>query len=73
MLAVGCVVGWFLSFLASLLFSTIPTRGNYISCRPSAGLILPTVTAAFVLCVIGSLYPAWRAIRLPPAVALRHV
>jgi putative ABC transport system permease protein len=73
MCAVGCVMGIFLSYLASLLFPAIPTIGNYISFRPSPGLILPTVTAAFVLCVIGSLYPAWRAIRVPPAVALRHV
>jgi putative ABC transport system permease protein len=73
MCAVGCVMGIFLSYLASLLFPAIPTIGNYLSFRPSPGLILPTVTAAFVLCVIGSLYPAWRAIRVPPAVALRHV
>jgi putative ABC transport system permease protein len=73
MCAVGCVMGLFLSYFASLLFPAIPTIGNYISFRPSVGLILPTVAAAFVLCMIGSLYPAWRAVRVPPAVALRHV
>jgi putative ABC transport system permease protein len=73
MCALGCVLGIVLSFFAALLFPMIPTIGNYISFRPSLGLILPTVVAAFVLCMIGSLYPAWRAIRLPPAVALRHV
>ena len=73
MCAIGCVFGILLSFFAALLFPAIPTIGNYISFRPSLGLILPTVLAAFVLCMIGSLYPAWRAIRLPPAVALRHV
>jgi putative ABC transport system permease protein len=73
MCAIGCIFGILLSFFAALLFPAIPTIGNYISFRPSLGLILPTVVAAFVLCMIGSLYPAWRAIRLPPAVALRHV
>ncbi len=73
MCAVGCVMGIFLSYLASLLFPAIPTIGNYISFRPSFGLILPTVVSAFVLCMIGSLYPAWRAVRVPPAMALRHV
>lgn len=73
MCAVGCVLGIFLSFFAALLFPAIPTIGSYISFRPSPGLILPTVAAAFVLCMVGSLYPAWRAVRLPPAEALRHV
>jgi putative ABC transport system permease protein len=73
MCAVGCVLGILISYIASLLFPLIPTIGNYITFSPSLGLILPTVVAAFVLCMIGSLYPAWRAIRVPPAVALRHI
>jgi putative ABC transport system permease protein len=73
MCAFGCGLGIFLAYLASLLFPAIPTIGNYIAFRPSLGLILPTVLAAFALCTIGSLYPAWRAIRVPPAAALKHV
>ncbi len=73
MCALGCVLGLALSFSAALLFPLIPTIGNYLAFRPTPGLILPTVAVAFVLCLIGSLYPAWRAIRLPPAVALKHV
>jgi len=73
MCAVGCVLGILISYFASLLFPLIPTIGDYIRFRPSFGLILPTVVAAFVLCTIGSLYPAWRAIRVPPAMALKHV
>lgn len=73
MCAIGCVLGIILSCFAALLFPMIPTIGNYIAFNPSLGLILPTVAVAFVLCLVGSLYPAWRAIRLPPAAALRHV
>lgn len=73
MCAAGCVLGIVIAYLAALLFPMIPTIGNYIAFRPSVGLVLPTVATAFVLCAIGALYPAWRAIRLPPAVALRHV
>lgn len=73
MCAIGSIVGIVLSFFAALSFPMIPTIGNYIAFKPSLGLILPTIAVAFVLCLIGSLYPAWRAIRLPPAVALKHV
>lgn len=73
MCAIGCAVGIVLSFFAAFLFPMIPTIGNYLAFRPSLGLILPTIAAAFLLCLIGSLYPAWRAIRLPPAAALKHV
>jgi putative ABC transport system permease protein len=66
----GCVFGVALGFLASYLFQTVPTIGDYIQFKPSLGLIAPTVGAAFLLCTIGALYPAWRAIRLSPAEAL---
>jgi len=29
--------------------------------------------AAFVLCVLGALFPAWRAVRMLPAEALRRL
>ncbi len=72
MCAVGCVLGVLLSYLASFLFPMIPTIGDYIKFKPSLGLIIPTLAAAFALCTIGSLYPAWRAVRLTPAEALRR-
>jgi putative ABC transport system permease protein len=73
MCAVGCVLGVFLSFLASFLFPIIPTIGNYVEFKPSLTLIAATIAATVALCTIGSLYPAWRAVRLVPAEALRRI
>jgi putative ABC transport system permease protein len=72
MCVIGCVLG-VLSFLAALAFPHIPAIGNLISFRPSARLITPILAAAFVLCILGSLFPAWRAVRMVPAEALRRI
>jgi hypothetical protein len=47
--------------------------GNLVSFRPSNRLIVLVLLAAFVLCVLGSLFPAWRAVRMLPAEALRRI
>jgi putative ABC transport system permease protein len=73
MCAIGCVLGLLLSFLAAFVFPLIPTIGDIISFRPSLRLIAATIAAAFALCALGALYPAWRAVRLEPAEALRRV
>lgn len=70
---VGCVAGVGLGVLGSLGFSKIPTIGTYIMFHPTAGAILPPLGMALALCVVGSLYPALRAVRLMPAEALRAV
>jgi putative ABC transport system permease protein len=72
MCAIGCVLGVALGYSASFLFGAVPTVGDYIEFKPSLGLIAPTVAATFALCAIGSLYPAWRAVRITPAEALRR-
>ena len=73
MCIIGCILGVLLSFLAALAFPHIPAIGNLISFKPSASLIVPVVAAAFTLCVLGSFIPAWRAIRMVPAEALRRM
>ncbi|MBI3704126.1 MAG: ABC transporter permease [Rhizobiales bacterium] len=73
MCALGCVLGVCLSFLASLLFPIIPAIGNYIEFKPTPALIAITIAATVALCTVGSLYPAWRAVRLVPAEALRRI
>jgi putative ABC transport system permease protein len=69
----GCVLGVLLSLLAAFAFPRIPAIGNLISFKPSVALIAPVVVAAFVLCVLGALLPAWRAVRMVPAEALRRL
>ena len=73
MCAIGCLLGVLLSFLAAFAFPHIPAIGNLISFRPSIALIAPVLGAACALCLIGSLIPAWRAIRMVPAEALRRM
>jgi putative ABC transport system permease protein len=73
MCVIGCALGVLLSFLAALAFPRIPAIGNLISFKPSVALIAPVVAAAFTLCVVGSLFPAWRAVRMVPAEALRRM
>lgn len=73
MCVIGCGLGVLLSFLAADAFPRIPTIGNLISFKPSIGLIAPVVGAAFVLCMLGALLPAWRAVRMLPAAALRRM
>jgi putative ABC transport system permease protein len=70
---IGCGLGVLLSFLAASAFPRIPTIGNLISFKPTVGLIAPVIGAAFVLCVLGALLPAWRAVRMLPAEALRRM
>jgi putative ABC transport system permease protein len=71
--ALGCVIGIALGFSGSFLFRDVPTIGEYLEFKPTLGLILPTVLATFALCAAGSLYPAWRAVRMTPADALQRV
>jgi putative ABC transport system permease protein len=68
----GCVLGVPLAFAASLLFSSLPTIGDYLVFRPSLDMILPSLVAAVLLCALGSLYPAWQVTLLTPAQALRR-
>jgi len=70
---IGCTVGVLFSVLVAFGFPRIPTIGNLISFRPSVGLIVPVIGAAFVFCVLGALLPAWRAVRTLPAEALRRM
>jgi putative ABC transport system permease protein len=69
----GCVLGVLLGISASALFTAIPMIGSFVSLTPrAADLALPLVLA-LPICVLGSAYPALRAVRLRPAEALRSL
>ena len=68
----GSGVGLILSLISSLAFPYIPAIGNLVSFRPGVALVTLTLVVAFVLCLIGSMFPAWRAVQMPPAEALRR-
>ncbi len=69
----GCVGGVALGIGSSSLFSQIPALGDLIEFTPRlADLALP-LALALPLCVLGAAYPAWRAVRMLPAEALRSV
>jgi putative ABC transport system permease protein len=68
----GCIVGVPLGFLACSFFNLLPVIGTYLAFEPSFGIVAPSVAGAFVLSALGSLYPAWRAVSMTPADALRR-
>jgi len=67
----GSLAGIPLGMTAGLLFSRLPTIGNYIAFEFSPALVAPSVVAGLVLSLVGSFYPAWRAVSQTPADALR--
>jgi putative ABC transport system permease protein len=71
--AIGCGLGVLFGFLAEYAFPRVPTIGNLISFKSSIGLVAPVISAAFALCVLGALLPAWRVVRMLPAEALRRM
>lgn len=68
----GCSIGIPLSYGISLLFGYLPTIGDVLSFRPDPSMALLAIPASMALCVVGSLYPAWRAASMRPADALRR-
>lgn len=68
----GAVLGVPLGFVACQFFNLLPVIGRYLTFAPSLNIVLPSVAGAVVLSLVGSLYPAWRAVAMTPAEALRR-
>jgi putative ABC transport system permease protein len=69
----GCVGGVILGVASTRFFGLVPAVGSYISFTPEAPQVAAVAGAALVLSLVGGLYPAWRAIRIEPLQALRHM
>jgi putative ABC transport system permease protein len=68
----GSVTGVGIGYLASWFCTAIPVIGSVLSFTPTPGLVAVTVAGAFGLSLLGSLYPALRAVNMTPAAALQR-
>lgn len=69
----GCVGGLLIGIAASRLFVLMPAIGDFVSFTPRAEDLALPLLVALPLCAAGAAYPAWRAVRLLPAEALRQM
>ena len=68
----GGVVGIFVAFGLTFLFSSVPMFGEFISPEWDLVIFARALGVAIVLGIAGGLYPAYRATRLQPIEALRY-
>ncbi len=68
----GCLGGVAVGLLASSAFGSLPAIGTVISFTPTASDLALPLLLALPLCAVGAVYPAWRAVRMMPADALRR-
>jgi ABC-type antimicrobial peptide transport system permease subunit len=69
---VGGLVGIFVAFGLTMLFSQIPMFGSFLSPKWNTVIFMRALTVALSLGLLGGLYPAYRATRLQPVEALRY-
>jgi len=70
--AVGSAVGAFLGVGGLRFLAGLPGVTGFLVPEVTARLVFEVLGAALVIGIVGSLYPAWRAVRLNPVDALRH-
>ena len=73
--AAGGIIGYFLGVIAAVLSSGFTTGFNIIFMVPITDLLsylVGTTLLSILLSIIASMYPAWRASKLPPVEALSY-
>jgi putative ABC transport system permease protein len=70
--AAGGLVGVALGFVADQLLIALVLPGSGMTARATLSLAGTGIAAALSVGLLGGLWPAWRASRLPPAAALRQ-
>jgi putative ABC transport system permease protein len=71
----GGLIGYFLGVIAAILSSGLATGFNIIFKVPVTSLLtylIGTTLLSVMLSIIASMYPAWRASKLPPVEALSY-
>jgi putative ABC transport system permease protein len=70
---IGSAAGAALGVTGCYVLSTISALARYTTVTPTPTLIMASVSAAIVLAILGSLYPAWLATRQNPGAALERI
>lgn len=73
MTSVGTIVGLGLGVAVMELVSRSPVAAGYLQPYMTVTIVLQALGAALLIGVAGALYPAWRAMRLSPAEAMRRI
>jgi putative ABC transport system permease protein len=69
---IGGMLGALLGVAAAYWVASLPVVGGFLEPQVTVPLVLQILAAVLLLGAVGGLYPAWRAVRIQPAAALRH-
>jgi putative ABC transport system permease protein len=70
--SLGAVVGIVFAVVGVKLLGSMPAAGRLVSGEISWQVMLQGFSLALTLGILGGLYPAWSAAKLPPIEGLRH-
>jgi putative ABC transport system permease protein len=68
----GCVAGTLLAIGLTQVLTRLPAVQHIVTGRIAPSVIVTAVVTALLVCILGGVYPAWRAAGLLPSQALRQ-